>query len=912
MSPNHVFAIVIGINKYPKHTDLNGAVGDADRISEWLASVYGVLGENIINLRDGDATGAGIRAALYSLVSNEMIRPNSIVIVYYAGHGASTDAPESWNMANNEVQMILPSDFDPKLTNDEVSKTGPGRPILDIEFGNIIEEISAKKGGLPVVAMLDCCFAGSGTRGNDGFIVRGGKLPAYNLPKNAFSSSMMRNSFLPDRRSHILLAACSSKERAYEVGGHGLFTDAFLDISHRPNFKDLTFSDLLNELKGYTQLIEKQTPHLEGFGLDRTVFTLEPRRSSQPVIYTVQGVKEAPKSFRLAGGRKNGIANGAQFTLHADKNCTSPKLASIMAEDTQPSVTICSVLPCTSEALTALSLHVVLYAVQTRRGHPLRLFLDQNDPHYLRWKTLLDEHVNDISIRSIQLVQPGEEADLAISADGENLLFEVKNMKCRDYGAHKYLSCRDARVDDPDHKLLGILRGAVNFFFHLDLPNISALRNEPLEVECLEVYKESRLKPWISKPNAVNLNSDYRIYIVETEDAAYSFEVKNNSSTSLYAAVFVFDVHNLQISRYDLLNDTVNSSVCLSLPAGQSLRIGIGDSGVPPRTFVLPNGQDRDLSFLKIFVCDTRRDYSGIEQDSPFNDETPRDYSGTDQEAPFSDSLAGLRGYNGPAKSDGRSGNVEDLGHALISSSEQIATASLLSFRFVYSRICATTDTNVLPKIYDCLMAIIESTVISRMFEIIDHLLSAFVINEDIRILNVCDSDVEKVALDLLRDDFGRTLGEDWRETKESRENEHGCFAGRILIRVINAGKQPIYKKAMVAVGNTLYSTNSGSSVLLLGLRSAAGLAKCPLQSLEKSLPVFVRQILDIIQQTGSTEAEVVQVALKSLSTILRDGPAVQVKEKDLVYLLELIAPDLEDPERQTAAFAMLRAIVVR
>ncbi|KNZ75043.1 U3 small nucleolar RNA-associated protein 20 [Termitomyces sp. J132] len=114
----------------------------------------------------------------------------------------------------------------------------------------------------------------------------------------------------------------------------------------------------------------------------------------------------------------------------------------------------------------------------------------------------------------------------------------------------------------------------------------------------------------------------------------------------------------------------------------------------------------------------------------------------------------------------------------------------------------------------------------------------------------------------------------------------------------------------IVAVGNTLYSNSS--PVLLLGMRSAAGLSKCPLNSLNKSLPVFVRQILDIIQQTGSTDSEVVQVALKSLATILRDGPSVQVKEKDLVYLLELLAPDLEDPERQVSSFAMLRAIIVR
>ncbi|KAJ7127009.1 armadillo-type protein [Mycena epipterygia] len=114
----------------------------------------------------------------------------------------------------------------------------------------------------------------------------------------------------------------------------------------------------------------------------------------------------------------------------------------------------------------------------------------------------------------------------------------------------------------------------------------------------------------------------------------------------------------------------------------------------------------------------------------------------------------------------------------------------------------------------------------------------------------------------------------------------------------------------VVVIGNTLYS--STSPVLVFGLRAAAGIIKCPLKSLEKSLPVFVQQTIDIVKQTGSTESEVVQVAFKSLAGMLRDGPAVQVKEKDLVYLLELLTPDLEEPSRQASVFAMLRAIVAR
>ncbi|KAI0820961.1 armadillo-type protein [Irpex lacteus] len=111
-------------------------------------------------------------------------------------------------------------------------------------------------------------------------------------------------------------------------------------------------------------------------------------------------------------------------------------------------------------------------------------------------------------------------------------------------------------------------------------------------------------------------------------------------------------------------------------------------------------------------------------------------------------------------------------------------------------------------------------------------------------------------------------------------------------------------------IGNTLYSKHM--QVLVPGLKAASAIVKCPLKSIAKSLPVFIRQMIDVVKQTGSTESEVVQTAFKCLATVLREQPAAQVKEKDLVFLLELLSPDLEEPERQASVFTMLRAIVAR
>ena len=114
----------------------------------------------------------------------------------------------------------------------------------------------------------------------------------------------------------------------------------------------------------------------------------------------------------------------------------------------------------------------------------------------------------------------------------------------------------------------------------------------------------------------------------------------------------------------------------------------------------------------------------------------------------------------------------------------------------------------------------------------------------------------------------------------------------------------------VAAIGNTLYSTEG--SVVTSGLKAMVNIAKYPLKAIEPSMPVFVRQTLDIIKQTGSTDSDLVQTALRSLASIIRDCPSAKVKEKDLAFLLEVLTPDLEKPERPSAAFSILRAIVSR
>ncbi|KAG6810947.1 hypothetical protein H0H93_014659, partial [Arthromyces matolae] len=296
----------------------------------------------------------------------------------------------------------------------------PGRGILDIELGDMIESISKEKGGLSIVAMLDCCRAGSGTRAGDTRVgdlaIRGINLGGYAISADAIPQSSLRDTFFRYDRSHILLAACAPDENAHEDQGHGLFTRAFLDIVRKNDIRELTYSSLISLMDNYEFNGGQQTPRCEGYDLDRVLFTQEvrPRRP----VYKILAINDG---FRLEAGIQDGIKTGAQFTVHTDKHCTPESLvACVEAQATQVTFTHCSYLSgldseTTPSVLTALP----LYALQTHHGQSFRLFIDREDPHYGKWSALINNNLDDISVRSIRLVELNQEADLGMSTDGE-------------------------------------------------------------------------------------------------------------------------------------------------------------------------------------------------------------------------------------------------------------------------------------------------------------------------------------------------------------------------------------------------------------------------------------------------------------------------------------------------------------
>ncbi|KAF9085956.1 U3 snoRNP protein [Mortierella sp. AD031] len=111
-------------------------------------------------------------------------------------------------------------------------------------------------------------------------------------------------------------------------------------------------------------------------------------------------------------------------------------------------------------------------------------------------------------------------------------------------------------------------------------------------------------------------------------------------------------------------------------------------------------------------------------------------------------------------------------------------------------------------------------------------------------------------------------------------------------------------------VGNGVFAKHP--DVIQQSLKIMCLLAKLKLPSLEKGLPVVIKQTFVLLKAQGSTKSELAQSCFKMLAIAMRESKAIVLKEDQLTMLLNMIKPDLEEPERQTTTFSLIRSIVSR
>lgn len=142
------WAILVGVDAYPKWPHLQYAVRDAEGVGQMLVQKFGFAPERVITLKNEQATRSGILAAFHDRLAHGL-QPNDRIFVFFAGHGATRKLS-----SGRDLGYIIPYDADPnQLATDAIPMT---------EIQNIAESLPAKH----ALFVMDACYSGLGlTRG---------------------------------------------------------------------------------------------------------------------------------------------------------------------------------------------------------------------------------------------------------------------------------------------------------------------------------------------------------------------------------------------------------------------------------------------------------------------------------------------------------------------------------------------------------------------------------------------------------------------------------------------------------------------------------------------------------------------------------------------------------------------------
>ncbi|KAI8146751.1 armadillo-type protein [Fennellomyces sp. T-0311] len=111
-------------------------------------------------------------------------------------------------------------------------------------------------------------------------------------------------------------------------------------------------------------------------------------------------------------------------------------------------------------------------------------------------------------------------------------------------------------------------------------------------------------------------------------------------------------------------------------------------------------------------------------------------------------------------------------------------------------------------------------------------------------------------------------------------------------------------------ISNTLHSTHTSS--IIIATKIMRLLITYPLPEVPNAVPAVMKRAFKLIKSSGNTRSQLIQSCFKMITVCIRDTQQAKLTEHQLVYLLNIIRPDLEEPDRQGTVFALIRAIIAR
>ena len=284
--PGGKYALVVGINDYPgAGSDLVGPTQDADLVAQTLIESYGFDPQNVILLKDGEATRPNIAHGIVGHLGKA--GPDGVAVFFYSGHGTRV----------GENIGYLDDEADGQDDGLYVYGYGQGSSVLlDEELGYLFSQLRGR-----TFVAVDACFSGTisrapGAQAKRADITDPDVEGSIRLPKTfiadelgtgyAFGSAAtdLANVFSRPERS-VVLSSSSEEQVSWTVSDWpdgsppaSLFT-YFLVKELRGADASLSFRDLLRRVDEQVDAhvansagrFEDQDTQLVGPGLDRKV-----------------------------------------------------------------------------------------------------------------------------------------------------------------------------------------------------------------------------------------------------------------------------------------------------------------------------------------------------------------------------------------------------------------------------------------------------------------------------------------------------------------------------------------------------------------------------------------------------------------------------------------------------------------
>ncbi|GAB1520211.1 hypothetical protein RhiTH_003284 [Rhizoctonia solani] len=644
---NSFYALVIGINDYPNLDRLSGAIADADRVVKFLSTNLQVPLDHIINLRNEEASRAAIIQGFFKLRDDPRIVKGDPIFIYYAGHGGSRREKRNSGAAN-EVQVIFPYDYGgQELESDRLINCIPDQTIA-----TLLNSLSEEKGN-NITVVFDSCHSASGSRDGSGVFPSMQPRCAPLLhdipcdldddilgaaPARQRKSRSVEPILCTDQGSHVLLAACGSREKAWEQDQQGRFTTALLEVLQSCPVEKLTYHNLIISLPD----LINQSPHCYGANKSRVIFNSR-ISSSQNAYIPVTFEREV---LTLGAGTSSGITSGSIWELHLSVAYDSQPFGRFTAKG--PRVSTTTLTPFTEEDKRSLELILAqksrlqlrLYARQLNSGtgNELKVWFSPQAARMLF-------HDSNRETSQISMPPKHEVGYIHHSREGADLEVEIHNIDsapeslevafsiCDSIAQAHGVSKLEQRKPAQRRNVESVLFAAAKWNWHLRRINeqhIKEGRHSVIEMGMYKVGQSIRAnrRELLQDPESVPVTYDETgtaalVEFVARSRDLYGIKLSNKRSVPLYVSMFFFDATDFSIVHL-FGHSASNGQGDPELPADGELFIGDAVDGGSPLKFTIPLTKKVEVGHLKVFWSTDPLELDHVPQPSAFDSRSSR------------------------------------------------------------------------------------------------------------------------------------------------------------------------------------------------------------------------------------------------------------------------------------------------